>query len=84
MSGISGNTDVNFWYSGSTSSAGTGSSPTNSSGNWASGGKTDINVIGANADQETDESVKKMRVYNEDGSLKRNQYYCEQYVKKPL
>lgn len=77
VSGISGNTDVNFWYSGSTSSAGTGSSPTNSSGNWASGGKTDINVIGANADQETDESVKKMRVYNEDGSLKRNQYYCD-------
>ena len=85
VNGISTNTDVNFWYSGSSSSSGTSNnqtnsstnSPTNSSGNWASGGKTDINVIGANADQETDESVKAMRVYNEDGSLKRNQYYCD-------
>lgn len=80
VGGISVNTDVNFWYSGSPSSAGTNnssSSTSNGPSNWASGGKSDINVIGANADQETDESVKNMRVYNEDGTLKRNDYYCD-------
>ena len=78
VNGISGNTDVNFWYSGSPSSAGNNTgSVENSSGNWANSGNAAINVIGANANQKTDESVKKMRVYNQDGSLKRNQFYCD-------